>query len=344
MVTIGATYNGILTPSLRLQAVVVLGISALVWLITRWRKRGSRWQRTALDLAILVWSAAFILSLLANLEDWRRIIMGLWFMGVYIVTWYALHDLLANRIITRAMLVDALLFTGLIVILLGYVQVQSWIRDTLPLIISGELPFTLPRPVSTLGNPNTLAAVLVIVLPFAVGRAVAFTSIPRFIMTLYTIAALVLLVSTFSRGGWVGSAAGLFVLTILLLREHNLLSPARWRTWFSTQKAIIQLGLVIGIVLLILALIGGTIFLVDSLNFSGRTLYLRTFIYDSALALFAEKPLTGHGLFTFGAGLARLNSTPPTQPHSHAHSIPFQVAAELGVVGLAALLLTLWGI
>ncbi len=58
--------------------------------------------------------------------------------------------------------------------------------------------------------------------------------------------------------------------------------------------------------------------------------------------MFAQRPLTGHGLFTFGAGLSRLNSLPPLEPHSHAHNVILQVAAELGIVGLIALALTAW--
>jgi hypothetical protein len=345
MVTIGATYNGILTPQFRLQAVIVLSISAAVWWVARWRKREARWHRTALDLAILVWIAAFTLSLLANTESWRRIVMGLWFMGVYIGVWYALHDALANRLIARDMLVDALLFAGLIVIYLGYVQLQGWVRDTLPSIIAGEAPFSLPRPVSTLGNPNTLAAVLVILIPLAIGRAVGISDfIPRFVMSVYTICALMLLVTTYSRAAWIGGAAGVLLLALWLLAERNLLSPARWRAWLKMQQPILKFGIAAGVITVPVGLIAGTIFFVGSFSVSGRTLDLRTFIYETALTMFAEKPITGYGLFTFGGGLARLNSTPPTEPHSHAHSVPLQVAAELGVVGLAALALTLWGI
>ncbi|MBL8132661.1 MAG: O-antigen ligase family protein, partial [Anaerolineae bacterium] len=75
-------------------------------------------------------------------------------------------------------------------------------------------------------------------------------------------------------------------------------------------------------------------------NRSGRTLDLRTWIYETALTVFREQPLTGSGLFTFGGELARLNSTPYHEPHSHAHSLIFNVMAELGVIGLAALALT----
>ena len=92
----------------------------------------------------------------------------------------------------------------------------------------------------------------------------------------------------------------------------------------------------------LIAATGGAVVLLDSLSIGGRGLDLRTWLYQTALELFAQRPLTGHGLFTFGAGLSRLNSLPPLEPHSHAHNVILQVAAELGIVGLIALALTAW--
>ena len=82
--------------------------------------------------------------------------------------------------------------------------------------------------------------------------------------------------------------------------------------------------------------------IIQTFGIGGRGLDLRTWIYDTALHLFAQQPLTGTGLFTFGAGLSKLNSLPPLEPHSHAHNILLHVAAELGIVGLVALALTAW--
>lgn len=345
MLVIGATFNGILTAPTRVQTVVVLGISVIVWLAARWRKPGTRWHRTALDAAILLWVAAFAVSLLANLESWRRIAIGLWYMGAYITLWYALHDALANRLIGRTMLVDALLFAGLMIVVMGYMQVQTWARDTLPLMMAGDEPLILPRPVSTLGNPNTLASALVMLLPLAVGRALTGTlRLQRLLMWLYALAGLILLLLTYSRGGWLAAIVGLVVLVLWLLAEQNRLTPAYWRAWWHKQRRRVRFSLIAAAGIALAALAIAAVLFLRTFTIGGRTLDLRTFLYDTALAMFAEKPITGYGLFTYGAGLARLNSVPPTQPHSHAHNLPMQVAAELGLVGLAALLLSLWQI
>ncbi len=167
---VGATYTGILTPTLRW---IDVGIVAGVLVVWAWSQRRWRWQRTPLDLAIVVWIAAFALSLLTNLNSWRRIALGLWFMGVYIGAWYLLAQALANRALRRTWLIDALLIAGVPVVFVGFAQV--WLA-----LISG-LP--LPRPVGTLGNANTLAALLVMLIPFTAGRlAESRTPLPRVLL------------------------------------------------------------------------------------------------------------------------------------------------------------------
>ncbi len=318
LLLIGATYTGILTPALRW---IDVGIVAGVLIVWAWSQRRWRWQTTPLDRAIAVWIAAFALSLLTNLDSWRRIALGLWFMGVYVGAWYLLSHALANRALRRAWLIDALLIAGVPVVFVGFAQVWLALTSGLP----------LPRPVGTLGNPNTLAALLVMLIPFTAGRlAESKAPLPRVLLGLYTLANLVLLGLTFSRGGWIGGVVGLAVWIGLRFPVRQI-----WIALPRLQKAAL-------IALALLAATGGAVVLLDSLSIGGRGLDLRTWLYQTALELFAQRPLTGHGLFTFGAGLSRLNSLPPLEPHSHAHNVILQVAAELGIVGLISLALTAW--
>ncbi len=290
----------------------------VVW---AWSQRRWQWQTTPLDLAIVVWIVAFALSLLTNLDSWRRIALGLWFMGVYIGAWYLLWQALANRVLRRAWLIDALLIAGVPVVFVGFAQVWLAITSGLP----------LPRPVGTLGNANTLAALLVMLIPFTAGRlAESRAPLARVLLGLYTLANLVLLALTFSRGGWIGGVVGLAVWVALRFPVRQI-----WAALPRFQKTAL-------IALALLAAAGGAVVLLNSLGIGGRGLDLRTWLYQTALELFAQRPLTGHGLFTFGAGLSRLNSLPPLEPHSHAHNLILQVAAELGIVGLIALALTAW--
>lgn len=316
----GATFDGILNAERRLQTVAILALVIGVWL---WQRRRWRWHPTALDLPILLWCGAFVLSLLANAEAWRRISIGLWYMGLYILAWYALQDALANRALRRAWIVDALLVAGVPVVFVGFAQVQVALLAGLP----------LPRPVGTLGNPNTLAALLVVLIPLALGRLFMLRApLLRVLLTVYALALVTLLALSFSRGGWLGGGVALTVWVILRF-------PLR-RFWASLSRS----RRVMLAAVLIIILLAGTAVMFRTFSIGGRSLNVRTWIYDTAFQLVAEKPLTGSGLFTFGASLSRLNSLPPLEPHSHAHNLILHVATELGIVGLVALAFTAWRI
>src|SRR5690606_25065576 len=147
---------------------------------------------------------------------------------------YVLHDLLANRAIRRGVLINALLLTGALVIVFGYLQIRMWITDMLPLMLDGTLLFNLPRPVSTLRNPNTLGAFLAVLLPLALYGVFVGKRFQRVIMAVYSLALTGLLILSYSRGAWVGAAAGAALLVILLLGVNGWLAPRRWLVWWGS--------------------------------------------------------------------------------------------------------------
>jgi O-antigen ligase/tetratricopeptide (TPR) repeat protein len=336
-VSVGATFNGIFDPALRSLTLAGLGLLVAAWLLVHWR-RGWRWHRTPLDAVFLLWTASFALSLLANTDTWRRQAIGLWYVGLYIGMWYVLTDCLSNGGLIRRTLVDGLLIGGFVVLIFGYLQTYVF----LSMQLRGGLPLTLPRPVSTLGNANALGNFLVVLIPFALTACVsARAAFVKVLMGLYTLLALVLLFLSFSRGAWLGTAVGLVVWGVLWLAGHDLLGRHQLKTWWARKATLVRVGVVAGALAgLVVAALAGVIF-VRSLNETGRTTDLRTYIWEAAFSTFRQKPLTGYGLYTFGRNLVLYNSMPPENPHSHAHDAPLHIAAELGLVGLAALLITL---
>ncbi|MBE2271618.1 MAG: O-antigen ligase family protein, partial [Anaerolinea sp.] len=319
LLTVGATFTGIVEPPLRLLTTLILGVCVLLWLTGR---RGQVWSVPPLAGVILVWIAAVALSLIGNLDSARRILIGVWFAGAYTGAWFALHDLLATGRLRRADLINALLIAGGLIAISGYVE----------FIVVYFQRADFVRPGGLMGNPNSLAALLVIAIPFALSRIAAARSVLRVVMAIYTLAALALLGLTFSRGGWLG---------ILPTLTYTAYLAYLWlrRTWgrFSllVRLAVIGSGLLGALVIAVSALV-----LIDSFGDATRSVDLRTWIYATAVRAFAAQPITGSGLFTFGADLARYNSMPFYEPHNHAHNAVLHVAAELGVVGLIALALT----
>jgi O-antigen ligase/tetratricopeptide (TPR) repeat protein len=330
----GVAFNGLIVPHIRALTTMLLTLVILLWLFVRWRGRWA-WRVTPLDLAVGLWLVAFAVSLAANSESWRRILLGLWFALFYVGVWYLLCDLLANDRLKREGLVDAVLIAGAMLIVIGFVQSRDWAFVQLPLMLSGALSFDLPRPGSLLGNPNFLGIFLAIAVPLAFGRGLRWRGIGRFIMAVYCVAGLVLLLLTFSRGSWLAFGGALIVLLALLFGGR--LRPSLVRAWWARQTTAVRLGMGAAALLVIGAGIVVGLFFVLSFSQSGRSLDLRTYIYDAAVRAFVERPLTGYGHFTFGRSLARDASQPPLTPHNHAHNIALNTAAELGVVGLVAL-------
>ncbi len=311
-VAVGATWTNLVTVEYRVLALIVMAGSAVAWLVLR-RRGHWNWHRTSLDPVLSFWAVAFGVSLLANLDAWRRISIGLWFAGLYILIWYALHDALGNRRITRAALIDSLLVVGVVIVSAGYVELFQSLRAN---------PAAFPRVRSSLENPNTLATALLVLTPLAAARCLTLRGWLRVVVGIYSVISACLLFLTLTRGAWLAAGVSLPLLALLLLVHFGV----RVNRYLVGGLAAVALLSVLGISLA-----------------RGWALEGRTEIYTAAIQMFQEKPISGYGLFTYGRGLLRLVGVLPGETtHSQAHDIVLNIAAELGVVGLAALAATLF--
>lgn len=337
----GLTGSGMNATRYKFANLLILTILVIGWLVIRWRRHWT-WYRSPLDRVIILWLLAFGLSFVANLDSWRRITIGLWYVLTYIGLWYILHDMLANKFLKREILVESLLIAGLVAMVTSYSQffymLPGWLAQ---LRVGAATLLDVPRPFGTLDNPNLLASFLVLVLPLAAERFVSAGNwLLRVTLAAYLVLGLALQLPTFSRGGWFGTLVGLGVCMLLLLAHYRLLSRQRLVAWWRSQTTSVRVVVAGASLLTILAVAGVGFITLRSLNAPGRTVDLRTDIYDVALRMFADKPVAGNGLFTFGKGLLKYRSTPPNDLHSHSHDLPLNVASEMGIVGLIALTLT----
>lgn len=322
-------------------ALALGALALLAWTAARWRNKW-RWHSTPLDGLALLWLAAIGISTLANLELWRRSAIGIWYVGMYLGVWLVLWDCLANRALSRSALVDAMILSSLVPLAFALREVADFVVEASREFIAGFMLPALPRPSGTLGNPNLLAGYLITVVPLSAARLLTVQRRwQRIALSAYFFIALVTLFSTYSRGHWLGIIVAGAVFAVLLLAHYKLLSwralQGAWRARSARTKAVIGVASIVSAVVLS----GLSISFVRSFSDPSRTLDLRTYIYDVAWQVFQEQPLTGSGLFTFGSQLARLSSVPPRQIHAHAHSAFFNIAAELGLLGLSALMLSL---
>src|SRR5438552_1445762 len=96
----GATGIGLLTPTYRLTTLIFLSLLAAIWLVIRWRQHWTCF-RTPLDLLILVWIIAIVLSFLSNLEVQPKMFIGIFFATVYVGLWLILQDSLRIKRLGR---------------------------------------------------------------------------------------------------------------------------------------------------------------------------------------------------------------------------------------------------
>lgn len=336
--SLGATFNGIYDPSFRWLSLGLLALLVGSWLFLHYRQNW-KWHRTSLDTVFLLWGLAFFVSLIGNTDVWRRILIGLWYVGLYIGIWYVLHDLLANRVLSRVVIIDALLIAGLMITLMGFLQLQSWLQQ----VATSGVFILPPRPVSVFGNPNFLGDFLIVIMPLTLARWFTVREKqPKILFAAFFVLQMLLLLLTNSRGAWIGIAVGLLVMAGMVATRNGRLTPSTIKDWWSRQTLRLKSALIAALMVVILTTVGISLYLVQSLNDPSRSADLRTEIYTAAIQLFAEKPLTGQGLFTFGRGLVRLPGVNADKPHSHAHDLPLHIAAELGVFGIAALVVTVF--
>ncbi|HEX3049632.1 MAG TPA: O-antigen ligase family protein [Aggregatilineaceae bacterium] len=320
--SLGGTYTGLTGTTLQSISLAILTIGIAAWLLTRRFRLG----QTPLDAALLFWLLAYAVSSLPHLSG--RVYIGLWYAGLYLGIWLVLADLRQHGL-PAAWITGSALFTSIPIMFFALAQVQSWFPQWLK-TSAVRVAFVPPRPTSIYGNPNILGTVLIMLLPFALVRIRwAAHKLDRTVWSVWLFLALLILYLTYSRGAWFGGVSGLLTFALVLYRN-----PIEW---WHTLSFRFRLALISSAVLiLIVALVT-----LSAFNTPRRSASHRLQLYNIALDEFAAHPLVGSGPFTFGLALLENLSIPPLQPHAHAHDLPLNIAAELGLLGLLAFTLTL---
>ncbi|MFQ3534287.1 MAG: O-antigen ligase family protein [Aggregatilineales bacterium] len=324
------------------NAALALGAVVLgVWAVARWRGKW-RWHSTPLDGLALLWLAVIVISMLANLAIWRRSAIGIWYVGMYLGVWIVLWDCMANRVLSRSAVVDAMLLSSLVPLTFTVPEVVVFAAEALQALAEGLMLPTLPRPSATLGNTNLLAAYLILIIPLSAARLLTVRRRwQRIALGAHLCVALTALFLTYSRSHWLSIAVASVLFGVLWLAQAKLLSWQALRKVWQAQSARMKVLLSALSLASLIAAVGLLILSVRSFSDPARTIDLRTYLYEAAWQAFQERPIVGNGLFSFGSQLTRLSSIPPRQIHAHAHSAFFNIAAELGVLGLLALAVSL---
>ncbi len=331
---IGGTFNGLVLYDINFINVFFVTALGSIWIV--WRVIGKRSApATRLDWPIVAFFGAYALST-AFSTDPRRSLMALVQLGCYILVFYLVVDLLRAGWETELFVKTLLLVSGFI-IFFGLWEFVRWYAEWFSVGGWSELiPPSTIRIRAFLGHPNFVAAYFISLLPLGVARAVEERrSLNRTLLCFWSVVVLVLIFLTSSRGGWLGTAAALGSLIILFLLDRWQTALTTWRRWRRKPAVIVVLFIIIVIGLLVLVPL-----LTRQAQHPthGSGVSARSGIWSVAWASFIKDPISGIGPFTYGTEFIRQYSVPPQMLLAHAHSYPFNIGAETGIIGLTTLL------
>lgn len=334
LVLLGGTFNGLVLYSLNQLTAILVGVISLLWLGHRlWRRQPV--TRTLIDVPLLVFFAAYLIATIFSTDPGRSLgYVGL--LAIYILAFYLVADL-ADAGWPAELFVKVLLVISTIVLFFGAWQIQRWHAEWFSI---GGLAHLIPpatlRIRAFLGHPNFVAAFLNLLLPLALARMVESRArLPRLLLGAWVILALVLIYFTSSRGGWLGTAAALGTLVMLLALAHRqrtvrILRALVWPRWRPVAL----------VVLIVAAIVAGAWLIARQSQHPthGALADSRSGIWLPAVQAFVQHPLVGTGPFTYASTFVQANSVPPNMLLAHAHNYALNIAAETGLIGEAALL------
>lgn len=198
------------------------------------------------------------------------------------------------------------------------------------------------RVFSTLGQPNWLAAYLAMLIPWGISfylkAKTGWQSLGMFglVLLLYTC-----FIFTYSRGGNYGLAVGLAVYMLILSQQ---VLKQYW-------KKITLVGSALAIVTILFATPLATQYfgassprVVENLEAGNETGNIRLIVWQGAWQSFLDKPLTGHGLETFGEVFYKFRPVEMNQTgewdflFNRAHNEYLNYLATTGLLGTGAYL------
>ena len=329
-----------------LTAVALLALPA-VW-IADGIKTGRFFPTTPLNASLLLWTFMLFVGTLVSADPDLTLpkVTGL-LLGLATLRYLAL---VVDRPGTVHIALLFFVFLGLGLLSLGAVTVDWRLKAPALAGLFALLPaqlLRLPGTSAAGAHANQLAGALLLFIP-VVGAAATGRYLPRLwrgAAGFLTLVALLLLLLTQSRAGWLGGIAGAATLGALLLWQRAAPGPARRR--FLALGA----SVVLAAALLLLAI--GPERLRTALNEPDvsaaignlDTVQFRFEVWRWGVAAAQDFPFTGVGLGTYrrvGPRLYPLN-VPPSYDIAHAHNIFLQVALDVGLPGLVAYLAILLG-
>lgn len=322
----------LLLPAAAGVTVLFLTVIGVSWVLIL-RSQGGQLLVTPLDTGLLAILVVLLLATFFSLDPSRSLrIVWQWtaVIVVYYVTITAFH-----RGWSMQPFVKALLITLFLALLVNYLQLFLWGRRWVEAYGgTGIWPPRLLRVWGITNSPNTFAIMLNMALMPALvygqnGAKAAHRPLP---LLVWFALALPMLIIPSSRSGWLAAIVG----GGILWWGKNWLGP---RPRLLTWRKRLEVG---SLLLIILLLLGGLIIWLrpDALaTAGGANTRNRLLFWQVALDMWQTSPWLGTGPDTYASYYLQQVAVPPATLFVGAHNIFMNVLAEMGLAGLAALLL-----
>ncbi len=326
----GQTAQGIYDHQWRLITLWLTSLLIGIWLL--WRLVGkAKIPRTPFDLPLLflliAWSLATLFSISPGYSRETLVFFIIYLFFFYLAAdlgrWPWLVELTFNAVIA----VSGLVWT------LALWQLAHWYQNLAPIpeLLRPGYEFTrsIPR-LSVLGNPNTMASYLALVIPITLYKLTTVRRLmSRVLLILWVVMLLGAIFLTGSRGGILGfvCAGGFFMLLWAFQRSGSILSgmeDKRMAIKAGRGMWLLALGLVAGLVLL-----GGLIFIQRGVQ---AGVGVRQQVGAGAVKTLARHSVFGSGPGTLGQALIQYQK-PLDMIWADAHNLILTLVAETGLIG-----------
>ena len=330
IMAVGGTYNGIASaPDRVLMQALAYGILG-TWCIGAMLRPSWR-PRTPLLFPVVLASAVYGLSALFSQRP--RLSLDPTMAGFAIaLTYLLLSRILADSWFRRRFEPAMVTAVGLVCAAYIVQVVLEWLRWW-GLVGALVVPPLRPSFVGLgFGSPNLVATFLLLLGPLAV--VVVGRSSRTWPAVALGAAVAVAIFLTGSRGAYIGVAVAMFVAVGLAATRREFGRPLadKANLLFRRRRSVLALSAICVLVLVVFTPVVVSRFLQGGDS-------LRIDLWRSAASIFVDHPLFGGGPGTWVQ--LKIPANPPGTSNiivAHAHNMYIQAAAELGLVGLAALL------
>ncbi len=288
-------------------AVVLCGALTLaVW----WLPGGPRWPRTPVDLSALGWIAALLIASVAGQDPSAsagRITKGL-LLAIVPVAAYHARD---ARLTRRALVILLVSAAAATIYALARFVAQG---GAFPVRVRGAVG----HPLTYGGQAMLLSTVAIAILVRSRDRRWMIAA--GALLTLLAPA----LLGSYTRSAWIGTVVAAGVILAL--------TRARW---LGALAALL-------VALLMVLPAGYRTRALSAFDTSSTWNVERELLWVAGWRMFREHPITGVGLQDLRPLIERYRPPGAHETHGHLHSVYVQIAATMGLVGIAAFAWLVW--